>query len=38
MRPGEKTHEILISEEEATRTVVRGDYLAIAPILPELRG
>ncbi len=37
VRPGEKTHEILVSEEEATRTVARGDYLAIAPILPELR-
>ena len=37
VRPGEKTHEILVSEEEATRTVVRGDYLAIGPILPELR-
>lgn len=37
VRPGEKTHEILVSEEEATRTVARGDYLAIGPILPELR-
>ena len=37
VRPGEKTHEILVSEEEVTRTVARGDYLAIAPILPELR-
>ncbi len=37
VRPGEKTHEILISEEEATRTVVRGAYMAVAPILPELR-
>ena len=37
VRPGEKTHEILVSEEEATRTVVRGDYLAVGPILPELR-
>jgi FlaA1/EpsC-like NDP-sugar epimerase len=37
VRPGEKTHEILISEEESTRTVVRGAYLSIAPILPELR-
>jgi len=37
VRPGEKTHEILVSEEEATRTVRRDGYLAIAPILPELR-
>jgi FlaA1/EpsC-like NDP-sugar epimerase len=37
VRPGEKTHEILISEEEATRTVIRGDYMSVAPILPELR-
>jgi FlaA1/EpsC-like NDP-sugar epimerase len=37
IRPGEKTHEILVSEEEAWRTTVRGRYLAIGPILPELR-
>jgi len=37
VRPGEKTHEVLVSEEEAPRTVIRGDFLAIAPILPELR-
>jgi UDP-glucose 4-epimerase len=37
VRPGEKTHEILVSEEEAWRTTVRGNYLAIGPILPELR-
>jgi len=37
VRPGEKTHEVLVSEEEASRTKVRGDFLAIAPILPELR-
>ena len=30
-------HEILISEEEAHRTVDRGDYYAIRPMLPELR-
>lgn len=36
VRPGEKTHEILVSEEEAQRTVRRGDYLAVGPILPEL--
>ncbi|NUQ74706.1 MAG: polysaccharide biosynthesis protein [Polyangiaceae bacterium] len=38
IRPGEKMHEILISEEEARRTVRRGDYYAIAPMLPELLG
>lgn len=37
IRPGEKIHEVLVSEEEAPRTVVRGEYLAIQPILPELR-
>lgn len=37
IRPGEKVHEILISEEERSRTVERGRYYAILPILPELR-
>ena len=37
IRPGEKVHEILVSEEECHRTVARGDYYVIAPILPELR-
>lgn len=37
IRPGEKLHEILISEEEAHRSVQRGDYYVILPILPELR-
>lgn len=37
IRPGEKLHEILVSEEERFRTVARGDFYAIAPILPELR-
>ena len=37
IRPGEKVHEILISEEEATRTVQRDEYYAIRPMLPELR-
>jgi len=36
IRPGEKIHEILVSEEEANRTVDRGDYYVIRPILPEL--
>jgi len=38
IRPGEKVHEILVSEEEAYRTIERGDYYAILPMLPELRG
>jgi UDP-glucose 4-epimerase len=37
IRPGEKIHEVLVSEEEAARTYDRGDYLTIEPILPELR-
>ena len=37
IRPGEKVHEILVSEEEGYRTVRRGDYYAILPMLPELR-
>lgn len=37
IRPGEKVHEILISEEECHRTVSRGEFYAIHPILPELR-
>lgn len=36
IRPGEKVHEILVSEEEAHRTGARGDYYVIAPMLPEL--
>jgi len=36
IRPGEKIHEILVSEEEANRTVSRGDYYVIMPILPEI--
>lgn len=37
IRPGEKIHEILISEEECFRTIDRGDYYAIQPIFPECR-
>jgi UDP-glucose 4-epimerase len=37
VRPGEKTHEIMVSEEECHRTISRGDYYVILPILPELR-
>ena len=36
IRPGEKVHEILVSEEEAVRTVERGAYYVIQPMLPEL--
>jgi FlaA1/EpsC-like NDP-sugar epimerase len=36
IRPGEKLHEILISEEECHRAVERGEYYAILPMLPEL--
>jgi UDP-glucose 4-epimerase len=36
-RPGEKIHEVLISEEERFRTIKRGRYYVIEPILPELR-
>ncbi|PKL65053.1 MAG: polysaccharide biosynthesis protein [Methanomicrobiales archaeon HGW-Methanomicrobiales-3] len=36
IRPGEKVHEILISEEEAHRTIGRGEYYVIQSILPEI--
>lgn len=38
IRPGEKIHEILVSEEEANRCVERGKYYVILSMLPELRG
>jgi UDP-glucose 4-epimerase len=37
IRPGEKVDEIMVSEEECHRTVERGDYYVILPVLPELR-
>ena len=37
IRPGEKIHEIMVSEEECFRTVERGEYYVILPVLPELR-
>jgi FlaA1/EpsC-like NDP-sugar epimerase len=37
IRPGEKIHEILVSEEEANHCVERCKYYAILPMLPELR-
>jgi len=36
IRPGEKMHEILVSEEEANHCVARGANYAIRPMLPEL--
>lgn len=38
IRPGEKIHEILVSEEESYRTIERGDWFVLLPILPELGG
>lgn len=35
IRPAEKLHEIMVSEEEHTER--RGDYFAILPMLPELQ-
>jgi len=37
VRPGEKMHEIMISEEEIHHVVRRGAYYAILPMLPELQ-
>jgi len=36
IRPGEKIHEILVSEEECYRTSERDGYYVILSILPEL--
>ncbi len=36
IRPGEKMHESLVSEEESYRTYRAGDNYAIQPMLPEL--
>ena len=36
IRPGEKMHEVLISEEEAHHCSRKGDYYAIGSMLPEL--
>lgn len=38
IRPGEKVHEIMISDEEAPFAVAKGDYYAIRSMLPELNG
>ncbi|QQS41964.1 MAG: polysaccharide biosynthesis protein [Acidobacteriota bacterium] len=37
IRPGEKIHEIMVSEEECFRTLARNGYYVILPVLPELR-
>ena len=36
IRPGEKVHEIMVSDEEAWRTYPKGEYFVIRPMLPEL--
>lgn len=36
IRPGEKIHEILISDEERFHTVKKGNYYAIKSMLPEV--
>jgi FlaA1/EpsC-like NDP-sugar epimerase len=36
IRPGEKIHEVLVSDEEADRTIERNGYYVIRPMLPEL--
>lgn len=38
IRPGEKIHEIMVSEEECFRTSERNGYYVIHSVLPELRG
>lgn len=37
IRPGEKLHEIMVSEEECQHVMKRGKYHVILPMLPELR-
>ncbi|HIF11805.1 MAG TPA: NAD-dependent epimerase/dehydratase family protein [Dehalococcoidia bacterium] len=36
IRPGEKLHEAMVSDEEAPRTRLEGDWYAIRPMLPEM--
>jgi UDP-glucose 4-epimerase len=36
IRPGEKMHEIMVSEEEVHHCIKRGGYYVIRPMLPEL--
>jgi UDP-glucose 4-epimerase len=37
IRPGEKMHEIMVSEDEVNRCYKNGDYYIIRSMLPELR-
>lgn len=37
IRPGEKIHEIMVSEEECFRTIEANGFYVILPVLPELR-
>jgi UDP-glucose 4-epimerase len=37
IRPGEKLHEVLVSEEECSRTYRDGTHYIVDPVLPELR-
>ncbi len=37
IRPGEKVHEIMVSEEECQRTARGNDFHVIQPVLPEIR-
>ena len=37
IRAGEKIHEIMVSEEEAFRTIERDGYYVIRPLLAELQ-
>lgn len=37
IRPGEKVHEILVSEEEGHRTIERGNHYVIESVLPEVQ-
>ncbi len=38
IRPGEKIHEIMVSEDEVPRTLERDAWYAIQPMLPEIGG
>jgi UDP-N-acetylglucosamine 4,6-dehydratase/5-epimerase len=35
IRPGEKLHEVMVTEDEARRTVDKGEYFIIQPDVPE---
>jgi FlaA1/EpsC-like NDP-sugar epimerase len=37
IRPGEKVHEIMVSEEECYRTGRNGEHYVIRPLFPELQ-